>query len=105
MQLALHGQREKRSKAKNGLLIRWNNEDMADFIRKLGYPLTGAQVRVVEEIFRDLNSNVPMNRLVYGDVGSGKTVIAAIALYAAVLGGYPGLNGPYGILARQHLEP
>ena len=105
MQLALHGQREKRSKAKNGLLIRWNNEDMADFIRKLGYPLTGAQVRVVEEIFRDLNSNVPMNRLVYGDVGSGKTVIAAIALYAAVLGGYQGvLMAPTEILARQHLE-
>jgi ATP-dependent DNA helicase RecG len=105
MQLALHGQREKRIKKKNGLLIRWDNDAMADFVRKLGFHLTGAQTRVVGEIFRDLKSNVPMNRLVYGDVGSGKTVIAAIALYAANLDGYQGvLMAPTEILARQHLE-
>ncbi|HZJ57815.1 MAG TPA: ATP-dependent DNA helicase RecG [Clostridia bacterium] len=105
MQLALHGHREARYNAKNGLAFKWDHQTMADFIGKLGFPLTGAQVRVVEEIFRDLKSKTPMNRLIYGDVGSGKTVIAAIALYAAVLDGYQGvLMAPTEILARQHFE-
>ncbi|SHE60452.1 ATP-dependent DNA helicase RecG [Seinonella peptonophila] len=71
----------------------------------LPFPLTKAQKRVMEEIISDLRANTPMNRLLQGDVGSGKTVIAAIALYAVWLSGYQGaLMVPTEILAEQHAK-
>ncbi|MBM7094134.1 ATP-dependent DNA helicase RecG [Bacillus sp. H-16] len=74
------------------------------FVQRLPFPLTGAQNRVKQEILNDLKSEFRMNRLLQGDVGSGKTVIAAIALYAVVRAGYQGaLMVPTEILAEQHM--
>ncbi len=73
------------------------------FLASLPFPLTGAQRRVIAEITADLHRSVPMNRLLHGDVGSGKTVVAAAALVTCVDGGYQGaLMAPTEILAGQH---
>lgn len=78
---------------------------LEEFIGALPFPLTNAQQRVVTEIMKDLQSPYRMNRLLQGDVGSGKTVVAAIALYAAKLAGYQGaLMVPTEILAEQHYQ-
>jgi ATP-dependent DNA helicase RecG len=75
------------------------------FVKHLPFPLTNAQQRVVGEILSDLKSPYRMNRLLQGDVGSGKTVVAAIGLYAAVSAGYQGaLMVPTEILAEQHAD-
>lgn len=72
------------------------------FVRALSFPLTAAQKRVVEEIFADMRSERPMNRLLHGDVGSGKTVVAACALYLAVQDGYQvAVMAPTEVLAEQ----
>ncbi len=71
----------------------------------LPFPLTGAQRRALEDIRRDLASGQPMNRLLQGDVGSGKTVVAALAVAAAVHNGVQAaMMAPTGILAEQHLK-
>lgn len=71
----------------------------------LPFPLTNAQKRVVNEILTDLKSPFRMNRLLQGDVGSGKTVVAAIGLYASVTAGFQGaLMVPTEILAEQHAQ-
>ncbi|MCH5584940.1 ATP-dependent DNA helicase RecG [Shimazuella sp. AN120528] len=76
---------------------------LKEMIDNLSFPLTSAQQRVVDEICADLKSPFQMNRLLQGDVGSGKTVVAAIALYANYLSGYQGaLMVPTEILADQH---
>ncbi|MCQ6279700.1 ATP-dependent DNA helicase RecG [Bacillus sp. EB600] len=76
-----------------------------EFIDSLAFPLTNAQKRVVNEILKDLKSPFRMNRLLQGDVGSGKTVVAAIGLYASVTAGFQGaLMVPTEILAEQHAE-
>ena len=81
------------------------NVQMSDVIEKLPFKLTKAQLRVLEEIDRDMESNKPMNRLLQGDVGSGKTVVAMIAAYKAVKSGYQAaIMAPTAILASQHLE-
>ncbi|KID42163.1 ATP-dependent DNA helicase RecG [Fructilactobacillus fructivorans] len=73
------------------------------FIAALPYRLTGAQDKVVTEILADLGRPYQMNRLLQGDVGSGKTVVAAIAIYAAVLAGKQAvIMAPTEILAEQH---
>ena len=73
------------------------------FINSLPFPLTGAQKRANAEIASDLASRVPMHRLLQGDVGSGKTVVAATALLISVQGGHQGaLMAPTEVLAEQH---
>ena len=69
------------------------------------YRLTNAQLRTLEEVLKDLKSGSVMNRLIQGDVGSGKTIIAVLALLAACENGYQGaLMVPTEVLARQHFE-
>jgi ATP-dependent DNA helicase RecG len=83
----------------------FNDSELLSFIEKLPFPLTNAQQRVVQEILTDLRSHFRMNRLLQGDVGSGKTVVAAVCLYATVLAGFQGaLMVPTEILAEQHVE-
>ena len=78
---------------------------MSDVINELPFKLTKAQVRVLEEIDRDMESKKSMNRLLQGDVGSGKTVVAMCAAYKAVKCGYQAaIMAPTAILARQHLD-
>ncbi|UFJ41997.1 ATP-dependent DNA helicase RecG [Brevibacillus humidisoli] len=80
-------------------------EEVRSFIRSLPFSLTGAQKRVIKEILDDMQANYAMNRLLQGDVGSGKTVVAAIALLASVKAGFQGaLMVPTEILAEQHLQ-
>ncbi len=75
------------------------------FIESFRYEFTNAQKRVVHEIIKDMESDNGMNRLVQGDVGSGKTAVAEVALFKAVKSGYQGvLMAPTDILARQHFK-
>lgn len=88
-----------------GTQILYDVERLKGFTRSLPFELTQAQKRVTNEICRDMRSKQMMHRLLQGDVGSGKTVVAAIALYAAMSAGYQGaLMVPTEILAEQHLE-
>ena len=88
---------------RKGIII--NNDAENEYINGLSYPLTGAQKRVVSEIAEDMKSGNVMNRLVQGDVGSGKTVVAEIALHKAVKAGFQGvMMAPTEILAKQHFE-
>ena len=79
--------------------------DLAPFWRSLPYAPTGAQRRSAEEICHDLCGQTPMNRLLQGDVGSGKTLVAAAAIWACIRAGYQAaLLAPTEILAAQHAE-
>lgn len=79
------------------------DEHIEDFCNNLAFELTGAQKKVWKEIREDMESNKAMNRLVQGDVGSGKTVVAAMAMYKAVKNGYQAsMMAPTAILATQH---
>ena len=79
--------------------------DLTPFLSALPFSLTGAQARAVEEVTADLGKSRPMNRLVQGDVGSGKTMVAAAALYLAAENGLQAaLMAPTSLLARQHYE-
>ena len=78
--------------------------EIKEFIKDLPFKLTSAQARVFEEVSKDMESSGIMNRLVQGDVGSGKTVIAALALFKCVRSGYQGaMIVPTEILAEQHM--
>ena len=77
--------------------------DLTAFWRALGFPPTGAQRRAVQDLVRDVQTGKPMNRLVQGDVGSGKTVVAAALCALAVQNGYQAaVMAPTEILAAQH---
>lgn len=104
-QLRIQALRKARRDDEKGVSIQYDLEKLRAFIQTLPYELTGAQKRVVNEICKDLKSQHRMNRLLQGDVGSGKTVVAAIGLYAAVTAGFQGaLMAPTEILAEQHAE-
>ncbi|MBQ4145294.1 MAG: ATP-dependent DNA helicase RecG, partial [Clostridia bacterium] len=76
---------------------------IAEFANSLPFSLTNAQKRVINEICVDLKRDIPMNRLVQGDVGSGKTVVAAAIMFSAVKSGYQAvMMAPTEILASQH---
>ena len=88
-----------------GISQKFSLEKVHEFIASFPFPLTNAQSRVVNEILTDLESPFRMNRLLQGDVGSGKTAVAAIALFASVTAGFQGaLMVPTEILAEQHAE-
>ena len=104
MQLALLSLKNKYEIKKPGIEFD-KDAKMSDVINSLPFKLTGAQLRVLEEIDKDMESNKPMNRLLQGDVGSGKTVVALTAAYKAVKAGYQAvIMAPTAILATQHLE-
>lgn len=85
--------------------LSFSEEKVEAFIAQLPFPLTNAQRRVVAEILHDLRSPYQMNRLLQGDVGSGKTIVAAICMYAVVQAGYQAaLMVPTEILAEQHVQ-
>ena len=76
-----------------------------EFKNSLPFKLTGAQSRVIEEIVKDLNEPYKMDRLLQGDVGSGKTAVAAATLYSVIKAGYQtAIMAPTEILANQHFE-
>lgn len=83
--------------------LRFVKTDLTAFWRALGFPPTGAQRRAVQDLVRDVQTGKPMNRLVQGDVGSGKTVVAAALCALAVQNGYQAaVMAPTEILAAQH---
>ena len=87
-----------------GISFPWN-EQLTELKQSLPYSLTNAQTKVVREILRDQKSIIPMNRLVQGDVGSGKTIVALIAIYNVYTNGYKAaFMVPTEILANQHYE-
>ncbi|MDF2065977.1 ATP-dependent DNA helicase RecG [Bacillus sp. Cr_A10] len=102
-QLKMQAIKKARKEQNIGNSVAFNNDLVKKLIESLPYELTDAQKRVVNEICRDLKEPYRMNRLLQGDVGSGKTIVAAICLYAAITAGYQGaLMAPTEILAEQH---
>nr|WP_231505647.1 ATP-dependent DNA helicase RecG [Bacillus sp. EB01] len=102
-QLKMQALRKIEREQSPGIIHKYNLDRLMDFINSLPFPLTNAQKRVVNEILSDMKSPYRMNRLLQGDVGSGKTVVAAICLYACVTTGRQGaLMVPTEILAEQH---
>ncbi|MDO4566243.1 MAG: ATP-dependent DNA helicase RecG [Oscillospiraceae bacterium] len=94
-----------RSKSRASTSAKLSSEGLESFISKLPFELTAAQRRSIDEIAKDLGSGCPMNRLLQGDVGSGKTVCAAAAVYCAAESGWQSaVMAPTEILARQHAD-
>ena len=101
--LAISVKRGRRIKEPKGAVIKIDQATKLRIASVLPFKLTDAQRRVVKEIFRDLKSDAPMNRLLQGDVGSGKTIVALISMLAAMENGYQtALMAPTEILAEQH---
>ncbi|NFH68351.1 ATP-dependent DNA helicase RecG [Clostridium botulinum] len=96
--------KHKLNKDKNGIYFEWSNE-LKTLKDSIPYSLTNAQTKVVREILRDQKSQKPMNRLVQGDVGSGKTIVALISIFNVIKNGYQcAFMAPTEILANQHYE-
>lgn len=93
---------EKKEKAPS-LSILKHKKKLDEFIKSLPFTLTNSQLKALQDLYADMSKNVPMNRLLEGDVGSGKTVVAAAAAYATVLNGFQAvIMAPTEILANQH---
>ena len=104
MQLALLKLKTQYTQEKVGIKFD-ENVKISDVINDLPFNLTKAQLRVLEEIDNNMESQKTMNRLLQGDVGSGKTIVSVIAAYKAVRSGYQvAIMAPTAILAAQHLE-
>lgn len=102
--LTLRKLKDKNEKLENEYVISKKTE-VEEFIRRLPYRLTNAQRKVWEEIASDMASDTTMSRLVQGDVGSGKTIVAVLALLNTAWNGYQGaMMAPTEVLARQHYE-
>ncbi len=93
------------NRQQKGIVIARERAKIGEFLARLGFPLTGAQKRCIDEILADLAKSTPMARLLQGDVGSGKTAVAQAALFACAAAGYQGaIMAPTEVLARQHYE-
>lgn len=104
-QLKMQALRKFEREHTGGISQHYHLNKLRNFFDTLPFPLTNAQKRVINEICADLKSPYRMNRLLQGDVGSGKTVVAASALFASWTAGYQGaLMVPTEILAEQHAE-
>lgn len=104
-QMKIQGLKTREKAEKNGLSIPYDIHKLKAFIASLPFELTNAQKKVTNEICKDLLSPKHMQRLLQGDVGSGKTIVAAIVLYAATTAGFQGaLMVPTEILAQQHYQ-
>lgn len=102
LQLAL-AMKKRRLKSENGLEHKISGELIESFNKNLPFELTEGQKKAMADISRDISSTKPMNRLLEGDVGSGKTVVAAYALVLTVQNGFQGvIMAPTEVLARQH---
>ena len=102
--LSLRQMKAGENRAENHFILE-DRPEIDQFLEALPYDLTGAQMKVWEEIKRDMLSNHVMSRLVQGDVGSGKTIVAFLGLLLAGLNGYQGaLMAPTEVLAKQHYE-
>lgn len=89
----------------NGLIEKYDHNFVDEFLSKLPFTLTNSQTKVVNEILSDMESKHHMNRLLQGDVGSGKTIVAVIAMLASVTAGFQAaIMAPTEILAQQHFE-
>ena len=104
-QLQLQVLKEENRSVGQGIVLDWDKKKLKDLQAKLPFTLTEAQERSLNEILADMRSPYHMNRLLQGDVGSGKTVVAGLAMYAAVTAGkQAALMVPTEILAEQHLQ-
>ena len=104
LQLALFRLKEGQKTDENGISFS-KEADMNDVIKTLPFELTNAQKRVLDEINKNMEQENAMNRLLQGDVGSGKTIVSIIAAYKAVKSGYQvAIMAPTAILADQHLK-
>lgn len=104
-ELKMQAYKLKKRQSSYGIPMNIQRDRLRSFLGGLPFSLTRAQKRVVDEILDDMASDAAMNRLLQGDVGSGKTIVAAIALYAAWTAGYQSaLMAPTEILAEQHAD-
>lgn len=96
---------KKVNKEIKGIEKKFNEEDIQTFLTSLNFELTSDQLKAIEDILSDLKNKKRMNRLVLGDVGSGKTIVAIVAILANFLSGYQAsFMAPTEILAKQHYE-
>jgi len=103
LQLGLLTRRQQQKQVETSAVLAPTGKLIDEFYQMLPFQLTNAQQRVVQEILQDLYSPEPMNRLVQGDVGAGKTVVAVVAMLAAIQAGYQAaLMAPTEVLAEQH---
>ncbi|MGC1306929.1 MAG: ATP-dependent DNA helicase RecG [Phormidesmis sp.] len=103
LQLGLLRRRKEQQKQQTTVQMAPTGELIESFYKVLPFKFTNAQQRVAQEILNDLQSTAPMNRLVQGDVGSGKTVVAVVGILAAIQAGYQAaLMAPTEVLAEQH---
>jgi ATP-dependent DNA helicase RecG len=103
LQLGLLRRRQEQQQQQTSVTLAPTGELIDRFYDVLPFKFTDAQQRVVNDILSDLQRPIPMNRLVQGDVGSGKTVVAVVAILAAIQAGYQGaLMAPTEVLAEQH---
>jgi len=104
-QLLLARQRRRLKEETGGIAFSINSRLARRMVDALPFKLTSAQVRVIKEIARDMESSQPLNRLLQGDVGSGKTIVALVAMLIAVENGYQAVfMAPTEILAEQHFR-
>ncbi|MEO0456372.1 MAG: ATP-dependent DNA helicase RecG [Cyanobacteria bacterium P01_A01_bin.114] len=103
LQLGLLRRRKQQQAEQTSIQLAPTGQLIDQFYEVLPFQFTGAQQRVVQDILHDLQQPTPMNRLVQGDVGSGKTVVAVVAILSAIQAGYQAaLMAPTEVLAEQH---
>lgn len=102
--LAIRQMKEEKETSVNGCRME-KKQEVDDFLSQLPFELTNAQKKVWKEIRKDMQGDYTMSRLVQGDVGSGKTIVAVLALLEAACNGYQGaMMAPTEVLARQHYQ-